>query len=131
MPKSAYVKKSKRYRKKKKKMDGYLQVVRSDLKLRLDRKEPFVHESVMNEEGKRQINGEYEEEKQNASSKKKWPKIDSWNWVGEFEHEEGLVECSETDLNSFEFRRSFDWKKTALKFTCRTWAIHMVLATPD
>eukprot|EP01084_Bolivina_argentea_P043480 80120_1 len=107
-----------------------IRVVRSDLKLKLDRRSPYNS----NDENK---NDEVEAKQESTSSssssknKKSSQKNGGWNWKGEFEHEEGLLECYESDLNNFKFRRYRGWKMNAIKFTCRTWQIHMVINSPD
>ena len=84
------------------------------MRLRLDRKTPFA-----GDDSKEDV----------ASGKKK--KSNGWNWDGSFEHNEGVLEIKESALNDFEFRRNLEWKQDAVKFTCRTWNIHMVISTPD
>lgn len=103
------------------KKGAFIKVVRSDLRLKLDRDLPFFPKEGDKDDIK---------EDENVKSKKK-NKTNGWNWKGEFEHEEGLLECYESDLNDFKFRRNPDWKVNALKFTCRTWDCHMVISTPD
>merc|ERR1712228_320222 len=95
-----------------------INVVRSDLRLKLDRKKPFDA-----------VKDDQDDNKENDVKKKK--KFNGWHWNGTFEHEEGLLECYETDLNDFGFRKNYEWRRNALKFTCRTWNCHMIISTPD
>ena len=87
--------------------------------MRLDRKTP-LYES----------NDEIKEDNSSANSPRK-KKANGWNWKGTFEHNEGVLKIKESWLNDFEFRRNLEWKQDAMKFTCRTWNIHMVISTPD
>ena len=109
-----------------------IRVVRSDLRLKLDRKSPYNpnDDNKINDDKNNNDNNDEKENKENSPKKKK-EKNGGWNWLGEFEHEEGLLECYESDLNNFQFRRYQDWKMNALKFTCRTWQCHMVITSPD
>ena len=95
-------------------------MVRSDLRLRLDRMNPYWPDE-----------DDEDDSKENASPKSKKKKNSGWNWKGTFEHEEGILECHERDLNNFEFRRNRDWKGKALSFTSRAWQCTMVISTPD
>jgi len=104
------------------KKGAFIRVVRSDLRLKLDRDLPYFPKEGDKDDIK---------EDENGKSKSKKNRNNGWNWKGEFEHEEGLLECYESDLNNFQFRRNPDWKVNALKFTCRTWDCHMVISTPD
>jgi len=97
-----------------------IRVVRSDLKLRLDRMNPYTGDDDNDDDSKESV-----------SPKNKKSKHLGWNWEGEFEHEEGILECYEQDLNNFEFRRNREWKGKALKFTSRAWKCNMVIGTPD
>ena len=108
------------------KRGALIRVVRSDLRLKLDRDLPYNP----NDDNK---DDDIKENENNTpkENKKKNKNNNGWNWNGEFEHEEGLLECYEADLNDFKFRRNPDWKMDALKFTCRTWDCHMVISTPD
>jgi len=54
-----------------------------------------------------------------------------WIWRGTFDHEEGILEIKASDMSNFEFRRNMSWKEQALKCSCRTWDIQMVISTPD
>ena len=102
------------------KKDANIRVVRSDLRLKLDRGLPYKPS-----EG----NKDDDIKEDNKESKSKKNKNNGWNWKGEFEHEEGLLECRESDLNDFKFRRDTNWKVNSSKFTCRTWDCHMVIST--
>merc|ERR1712113_1248685 len=86
-----------------------IRVVRSDLRLKLDRGKPFINNNNNDQDEKSNNNN-------NNNNNKKW---NGWNWNGTFEHEEGLLQCYESDLNNFKFRRNLDWKLNAIKFTCR------------
>merc|ERR1712217_707528 len=97
-----------------------IRVVRSDLKLRLDRMSPYTGDEDNDDDSKESVN-----------AKNKKSKHLGWNWEGEFEHEEGILECFEKDLNDFEFRRNRKWRGKALKFTSRAWKCNMVIGTPD
>ena len=101
--------------------DERIRVVRSDLKLRLDRMSPYTGDEDNDDDSK----------ENSPNSKNKKNKRLGWHWAGEFEHEEGILECFENDLNDFEFRRNRDWKGKALKFTGRAWKCSMVIGTPD
>mmetsp|Transcript_14018 Transcript_14018/g.21128 ORF Transcript_14018/g.21128 Transcript_14018/m.21128 type:complete len:526 (-) Transcript_14018:57-1634(-) len=109
---------------KEKKKGKLIKVVRSDLRLRLDRKLPFnPNEDSDGDDLKEESNG-------NGKNMKK-TRHSGWHWKGDFEHEEGVLQCYEHDLNNFQFRKNSEWESSALKFTCRTWKIHMVITTPD
>jgi len=99
-----------------------IRVVRSDLRLKLDRQGPVKKDDAKSEEEAK--------EKSGGGKKRKKEEL-GWHWKGEFEHEEGLMECYEKDLNDFGFRRNREWKMNALKFTCRTWECSMIISTPD
>lgn len=94
-----------------------IRVVRSDLRLRLDRKDPFSEHD--------------DDDSKEALSPKSRKKNAGWNWEGTFEHEEGILECYEQDLNNFEFRRNRKWKSDAVSYTGRAWKCNMVIGTPD
>jgi len=97
-----------------------IRVVRSDLRLKLDRRSPFTGDENHDEDSKESV-----------SPKSKKNKHSGWHWEGVFEHDEGILDCVESDLNNFEFRRNPEWKKGAVKFTCRAWKCSMVISTPD
>merc|ERR1712154_412596 len=58
--------------------------------IRVDRKEPFSEHQD-------------DDDSKEALSPKSKKKSAGWNWEGTFEHEEGILECYEQDLNNFEF----------------------------
>ncbi|ETO21505.1 hypothetical protein RFI_15698, partial [Reticulomyxa filosa] len=128
-----------------------VQVSRSDLRLHLDRCTPSLTGSLKgesfesyNDEGREDIktnakksnnsnnntdndNDTYHE----MAPESQGPSAVGWIWRGTFEHEEGVVEIKDDNKSNFEFRRDFSWKERALKCTCRTWDIQMIISTPD
>ena len=69
-----------------------IRVIRSDLRLRLDRKSPYNPNEDDNKD---------DDQKEESSNKNKKNLKGGWNWKGEFEHEEGLLECFESVLTDF------------------------------
>ncbi len=99
---------------------GKIKVVRSDLRLHLERGEPS-HTGMLEEEDDMKRSPSFGS---NGGSK-------GWIWKGTFEHVEGMLEINEEMLTKFQFRRKLNWQIDSSKLTSRAWKIAMIITSPD